>query len=345
MPLRFSCAVRRLVFLAVVGSAGTVFAQTPVNVGAAARGKTSVDRALESRARVLDRARLTGRAAANAARDHAGDVRGKLPTAAGSAAGTGSATISTDRGPGAAASFGLESAASLRNGHASPQLGNGRFGAELHGGADVRLQHGGSRSDRTARTQAETKGRGGLGLGLGLGWFGRDDRRPQEQQTDGGVHVDAGGDTAAEVRLRGRGHDPDRILNQAETHFARRLAQIDRMRDRAVELGDEALLQQADKLEVLARAQFEQRTTGEHTVGAAMRTFNEQRNRPEADDEPAATAPADSTTTAQAGVETNATVDAGVAAGDGTIVQTEATVEADVSAEAEANTSAGPIVE
>ncbi len=50
---------------------------------------------------------------------------------------------------------------------------------------------------------------------------------------------------------------------QADRFLARRLADIDHLRDVAVENGNERLLEQADRLEELARQQFENRTTGE----------------------------------------------------------------------------------
>lgn len=50
---------------------------------------------------------------------------------------------------------------------------------------------------------------------------------------------------------------------QADRLLAKRLADIDHLRDVAVENGNERLLEQADRLEELARRQFEYRTTGE----------------------------------------------------------------------------------
>lgn len=80
----------------------------------------------------------------------------------------------------------------------------------------------------------------------------------------GNGHAVGRGDVVGNVSLETRA---DRLL-------VHRLAQIDRMRDSAVENGDEALLRQADRLEVLARAQYQQRAEGTATVGAAMRDFN-----------------------------------------------------------------------
>ncbi|MGC1273788.1 MAG: hypothetical protein WBC44_08785 [Planctomycetaceae bacterium] len=342
MPMRFfTRCIRPFALLAAAGSAGIAFAAPPVDVGAAARGSTTVDRALESRARVLDRARMSGRATGDAAATGTlydrggmfvnGSANGAANAAAGGAAGgaAGSATVTTDRGPGAAAALGLDAAATKRNGHVASQLGSGRLGAELRGGTGVQLGRGSSRNDRRGGTQVETEGRGGLGLGFG--WLKRDERR---QTADGaGVSVETNG--SADVRIgRGRGHDPARILSQADAHLARRLAQIDRMRDRAVELGDEALLQQADKLEVLARAQHTQRTTGEHTVGSAMRTFNEEGNGDETATEPTGTEPADSETTVNAGAEVGTTATAEVETDEDPVVQASATVEAAAEVEA-----------
>jgi len=51
--------------------------------------------------------------------------------------------------------------------------------------------------------------------------------------------------------------------SDADRHLAKRLADIDHMRDVAIENGNERQLQQADQLEQLARQQYEQRTTDE----------------------------------------------------------------------------------
>jgi predicted phage-related endonuclease len=56
-----------------------------------------------------------------------------------------------------------------------------------------------------------------------------------------------------------------RDLSQAERLLALRLAQIDHLRDVALQNGNAELMQQADKLEELARAQFDRRRNDDPT--------------------------------------------------------------------------------
>ena len=290
----FAHFVRGLAVLAATGS--MAFAEPPVDRGALSRGNTAVDRALESRARV------TGRAGAAASLDvtpaataseraaaHAHGTAGAGPGAPNGTAGT---------GPGAAATFGLETSLEKR-GSASPQAGTGRGGRELRAAAGPGAARSGA-ADRafTARAGAETR------PGVRHGWSFR-----TEGRANNGIETTAGtarlnGNAAAAGQVRGRGRDPEFILSRADRLLAHRLAQIDRMRDQAIENDDEELLRQADKLEILARAQYTQRTTGEQTVGTAMRTFNA--DRPVGDD---TTDPTDGTGTTDPGTNNPDTVD------------------------------------
>lgn len=337
MPMRFfTRCIRPMALLAAAGTTGMAIAAPPIDVGAAARGTTNVDRALESRARVLDRARMSGRTMTDAAATATTSQRDGALTngaAGGTAVGVaGSVNVSTDRGPGAAAAFGLETSAAKRNGHAASPLDAGRLGAELRGSAGMALGRDVPGQSRDG-TRAESQGRGSFGLGLG--WLKRDERRSPIAQTPEGASVSVDTIGTADVRIgHGRRHNPERAMSQADAHLARRLAQIDRMRDRAVELGDETLLQQADKLEVLARAQYSQRTTGELSVGSAMRTFNEERNGGETT-EPAEAESTGSETTVNTGAEAGTTATAEVEADGDPIVQASATV--DAAAEVDAN--------
>lgn len=67
-------------------------------------------------------------------------------------------------------------------------------------------------------------------------------------------------DRRRDVRTVGQDRMP---LSNADKRLAKRLADIDHLRDVAVENGNERLLQQTDRLEELARQQHAQATTGE----------------------------------------------------------------------------------
>jgi hypothetical protein len=239
----------------VATSLGALALAAPPADHAATRGSSAVDRALESRARVSGRAASALDMAPGATAADRAALRGSGHAAAGA-----NTAAAGGPAPGAAASFGIETSLQKR-GPASPQSGTGRVGRELR--ADV--------TTRGAATTARSLDRPGdvsSRAGLRLGWM-----KQTKERLEGRPLSDTTG-TARVEGTPGRGRDPEFHLSRADRLLAHRLAQIDRMRDAALENDDESLLHQADKLEALARAQYTQRTTGERTVGATMRDFN-----------------------------------------------------------------------
>ena len=121
-------------------------------------------------------------------------------------------------------------------------------GVSARGGANVGLSTAGSRASATGQARANAR----------TGLF--------TQGTAGTTETEAGAAEEAGVNLRAnasRGNvmftGRDRAVHQAELNLNHRLAQIDRMRDRALASGDAKLLAQADHLEATARAQYEHR--------------------------------------------------------------------------------------
>jgi hypothetical protein len=316
---RMSWFLRPLALLAAAGSAAVATAEPPGLD--AARGKSQLDRALESRSaiatRAADRAAAAGELRAGAA------VHGSMglgtagsaasPHAAGSVA-TGAAAsaagvshAAATAGASGRAAAGTESTSAgngvglglgLATGGQSAEF-SGLGGPDLRSGARLGLE---GRTPGTLEAGVAPVGRTDRPR-FGFGWrLGRD-----EHGTAGNVRLDETSDVSHGARLglgraraatwsggegpahvgvvgetehatfvgRGRADARGPSLTQAERHLAIRLAQIDKMRDRAVETGDEQLLLQADRLEALARAQYSQRVDGETTVGATMRAFNE----------------------------------------------------------------------
>lgn len=273
---RLSRYARRLALAAAAGASLPAFAEPPVD-RPTGQGKSAsaLDRALESRASLTDRAR--GKSA-----DALGASATPGASAADRAAGRGLDTAASSPGtttgfssPGreSSSAFGLGTAAE-RRGHASPQSGTGRIGRELKNGRSI------ERRDATATERSLDRRSGDQAKsGLRLGWL-RNGKTSAEGSTagDGPTTPGAAGLPHRPEAPRGRGHDPDRVLSKADRLLAQRLAQIERMRDEAVANDDDELLRQADKLESLARAQHTQRTTGEKTVGTTMRSFEQDRD-------------------------------------------------------------------
>jgi hypothetical protein len=257
---------------AALAACGTATSAPPTAHPAAAQGHSAVDRALESRARLADRAADAARHATTNAGAGAGaaDAIGRAQNDAANRAGTNLNGVGLGIGGNAG---GHASAASngvglgiggTAKGHASPQAGTGRLSRDLRaisGQANDR--------NRMAPHAAGTSGAGATSSGLSLGWLKRNEHASVRQVS---------GETAGSARVGGadrsdaehRGFD----LTRADRLLAHRLAQIERMRDRAVDTKDDGLLRQADRLEVIARAQYSQRTDGETSVGEPVRTFN-----------------------------------------------------------------------
>lgn len=121
-------------------------------------------------------------------------------------------------------------------------------GVSARGGANVGLSTAGSRASATGQARANAR----------TGLF--------TQGTAGTTETETGAGEEAGVNLRAnasRGNvmftGRDRAVHQAELNLNHRLAQIDRMRDRALASGDAKLLAQADHLEATARTQYEHR--------------------------------------------------------------------------------------
>lgn len=250
-------------------------AQPPAGVGPG-RGDSRTERALESRARVLDRA---GEA-----------TRPGLSGAASGFSSSGAAGGGAEVGLGARARLGIERGGVERGVTARSDAGRGSMPQEIGGTGDTRTQERGN-------------------SGFRFGWLFGGGRQDTPQQAAAGqanrptapfeADRPAAGNAMAENRGQARSGNAsdrpatsqrltasERTLGLADTQLARRLAQIDQMRDQALATGNENLLVQADQLETLARAQFTQRTTDERTVGTAMRTFNQQRQSADIPGEP-----------------------------------------------------------
>lgn len=273
---RLSRYARRLALAAAASTALPALAEPPVD-RPTGQGKSAsaLDRALESRASLADRARGRSADALGAsatpgasAADRAGG-RG-LDTAA---SGPGATNGVTAPGRESSSAFGLGTAAE-RRGHASPQSGTGRIGRELTAG-----RSSGRRDAAAAERSLGRRPADGAKSGIRLGWL-RNGKSSADGATagDGATTPGAAGLAHRPEAPRRRGHDPGRILSKADRLLAQRLAQIERMRDEAVANDDDELLRQADKLQALARAQYTQRTTGEKTVGTTMRSFERDRD-------------------------------------------------------------------
>jgi hypothetical protein len=103
--------------------------------------------------------------------------------------------------------------------------------------------------------------------GQGRGWL-RSAAAARLDRIRGGAHdqTTAGNQNAAgNAPTVDRGRGPAN-LPLADRFLAQRLAQIDYLRDRALENGNERLLETADHLEELARRQYERRTPDEETT-------------------------------------------------------------------------------
>jgi hypothetical protein len=103
--------------------------------------------------------------------------------------------------------------------------------------------------------------------GQGRGWL-RSAAAARLDHIRSGAHdqTTAGNQTAAgNAPTVDRGRDPG-DLPLADRRLAQRLAEIDHLRDRALLNGNERLLETADRLEELARRQYENRTPEEETT-------------------------------------------------------------------------------
>lgn len=246
-------------------------AQPPAGAGPG-RGDSRTDRALESRARVLDRA---------------GDAaRPGLSGAASGYSSSGLAGGGAEAELGGRARLGIERGGAERGVMGRTDAGRGSMRQEIGGSGDARTQERGN-------------------SGFRFGWlFGGGRQDTKQQNTASEADRPVGGNAMADLRGQARSGNAterpaqeqrlassERTLGLADTQLARRLAQIDRMRDQALATGNENLLVQADQLEALARAQFTQRTTDERTVGTAMQTFNQQRQSTDVPVEPVPVTP------------------------------------------------------
>jgi hypothetical protein len=327
--------------LSLMFTAGLLFGQASIawtsppsgnSPAAAAGGRSSVQRALDSRASLLQRANVSARgpAAAGAsgnlpsgvatnAIDHtaapaAGHSQAGQTTAAGhsqvgqttaaghsqvgqtTAAGhsqaghsqTGQTTAAAhvhanaNANANAAAAFSASAADAVQvGGHAQaegqaafsgsaahPQSGTGRLPQEV---ARRRAGEFRARQSFATRDNATVQ----LGTAQGRERSGRPDGPPRDSRFGERDHATAPPAAAAAARAeaagrtdaRGRAdvvaHGQNRLaLTHADRMLAQRLAQIDAMRDRAVDAGNERLLEQADHLEQLARWQHAGRLAG-----------------------------------------------------------------------------------
>ena len=109
-----------------------------------------------------------------------------------------------------------------------------------------------------ARELRELDNRSKVKVGKGAG-IAAQHRRNEDRPTapSGQDSVEPGPGPGAEVKVNENGEFD---LARADRILAHRLAQIDRMRDRALESGDEKLLERADALETIARNQYNRRT-------------------------------------------------------------------------------------
>ena len=274
----FRCLFYFAMFVVTVAGSLTQ-AAPPSDAGSAGRGNSPMDRALESRARILDRSRGSSMATASAtgtsavgSRDNSSRLRTASDTAVAThgreTAADVSANALTDRPRRTEATFSLDGAT-----HRSPHAERSPNAIYAHGEAGSKGKTG------LDRASTHTDREGGIGTrdeprtGWRFGWLSSGKPLTTRSGADNADNRTDPSERSANTAV-GHGHDGDRKFSQADSFLTRRLAQIDRMRDNALETGDTELLREADRLEVLARAQHTQRTTGEHSVGSAMRTFN-----------------------------------------------------------------------
>ncbi len=284
----FRCLFQFALFAAVTASS---LAQTapPVDPGSRGRGNSEMDRALESRARVLDHARSVSIATTGGAAASTGESLSRS-NSTGTAAATGgretaadaSVSVMADRSRRTEATFGLDRL-NLRSQHSDRSERGMSARNDVRSPGEKGMQEAANHSDRMEGVSTVAEARTGRGRMFARLTSGKSRMSSSESTKNDPV---ADPKNFAEEKQFRSVYEPDRKRPGADCDLPRRMAQIDRMRDRALESGNTDLLRQADRLEVLARAQYTQRTTGEHSVGIAMKTFNQDQREPVITPEP-----------------------------------------------------------
>lgn len=239
------------------GSAALTWADPPAGQGAGIGiSSSTVRRAVDSRAGLQQRAGVRAQGSAN--------------TGVGvGVGGNGQNSASGNVGIGASLEADL-------NGSASAQTGTGRLPREV---VVRRLQA--LRSQQSAAVRAASRTEAGLGLGInsrtedgpqsspqnepknkpprGKSGRGTDANDASDESNRGGLLL-LNGSARSEIVAHGQNR---LALTNSEKILAQRLAKIDQMRDQALETDNEAQLDQADRLELLARMQYAERLAAE----------------------------------------------------------------------------------
>lgn len=246
-----------LVFAAsLFGSLATTWADPPAGRGNGnGASRSTLQRAIDSRAGLQQRANARASGSAGAG--------------AGIGIGQNSANANGNAGVNADVQIGGD-------GSANAQSGTGRLPREV---VVRRLQLLRNQQSAVVRQASRTE----LGVGIGDGSSSEtsnkpSDKKPQPNKPPRGKsgqgpnpNSPANDDAESEnrtglLKLNGSArseivaHGQNRLaLTNADKILAQRLAQIDQMRDKAVESGNERLLDQADRLELEARTQYAER--------------------------------------------------------------------------------------
>lgn len=246
-----------LVFAAsLFGSLATTWADPPAGRGNGNGGsRSNLQRAIDSRVGLQQRANARAQGSANAG--------------AGIGIGQNSANANGNAGVNADVQIGGD-------GSANAQSGTGRLPREV---VVRRLQLLRNQQSAVVRQASRTE------LGVGIGNDSSSDtsnrpadKKPQPNKPSRGKSGQApnpnspadddadSGNRTGLLKLNGSArseivaHGQNRLaLTNADKILAQRLAQIDQMRDKAVESGNEQLLDQADRLELQARTQYAER--------------------------------------------------------------------------------------
>ncbi len=296
---------RHWVMFAIASSGALAQAAPPIDSGSAVRGHSATDRALESRASLLGNARgnaggissashASGSSSSTAAQSNAsgsassGDLSSTSVSAnSGAAVGGTTPGVMSDHSRRPEASFSLGASADRSTRANLRATANSARDAARENGRKG-LERASARTDRASRSSIlRVKGQARARVNVD---HPSNATTPEEQQTtQDGTARNAGrsrsgdrpqttkSETAKQASLTVEHHgkgSQDQLM-RAEAFLSHRLSQIDRMRDAALASGNTEKLRAADRLEVLARSQFSQKTTGEHSVGIAMKNFNQ----------------------------------------------------------------------
>ena len=298
--------VRNWMIVAAATTGALTQAAPPTDVGSAGRGISATDRALESRASVLGNVR--GRSADVSRSAEASGGRSITPSAGQNSASTEvTAGIASEAADGRISATGATNSGVTSTGvndrSRRPEAtftlnGNARRNqladpatrpnsASIAAGANGRigLDRAATRTDRVAASERSTRtaesGQTRPTRSFNLFSSGKS-RTARLESSSSASRSDKSTGTTSEntestaVIATGLRRDGQQRAAQADAFLTRRLAQIDRMRGEALANGDTEKLRAADRLEVLARSQYSQKTTGIRSVGSAMKEFDRE---------------------------------------------------------------------